>query len=69
MTQTWSTLEERAASDLAQVFEVTAPDTAVVSFGAVLVRGPDWPTGQRYLPCTGLRLGRGLGLGLGGGLS
>jgi hypothetical protein len=70
MSHTWSSHEERAASDLAQVTEVTAPDSAMVSFDATMtLHGPDYMTGQKALPCTGLRLGRGMGLGLGGGLS
>lgn len=68
MTHTWSFWEEWALRDLALVATVTAEDAAVVCFEGTVSCGPDVPQRQA-LPCTGLRLGRGMGLGIGGGLS
>ena len=65
MTRTSSATERPC--DLPDVATVSTEDAPVVSFGATLVL--EHFRGSVPLPLVGLRLGRGIGLGLGGGLS
>lgn len=70
MTDT-SEPDPRAAPVLPQAAPVAAPDAPVIDqvLAYYMRPSPIYRFASVRSPCTGLRMGRGLGLGIGGGLS